>query len=46
VSVKFLLDTNVVSEPLRIASVHHLMLITANKTDLRAFKGLRIQSWA
>ena len=29
-----------------IASVHDLMLVTANKADFRGFKGLRVQSWA
>jgi tRNA(fMet)-specific endonuclease VapC len=29
-----------------IASVHDLMLVTANKADYRGFKGLRVQSWA
>lgn len=29
-----------------IASVHDLVLVTANKTDFRGFKGLRVQSWA
>ena len=29
-----------------IASVHELMLVTANKADYREFKGLRVQSWA
>jgi len=29
-----------------IASVHDLVLVTANKADFRGFKGLRVQSWA
>jgi tRNA(fMet)-specific endonuclease VapC len=29
-----------------IASVNDLVLVTANKADLRGFRGLRVQSWA
>ena len=29
-----------------IACVHDLVLITTNKIDFRAFKGLRVESWA
>ncbi len=29
-----------------IAQVNDLILITANKSDFRRFKGLRVQSWA
>jgi tRNA(fMet)-specific endonuclease VapC len=29
-----------------IASVNDLVLVTANKTDFRGFKGLRVQNWA
>ena len=28
-----------------IASVNDLVLVTANKTDFRGFKGLRVQTW-
>ena len=29
-----------------IASVNELVLVTANKSDFRGFRGLRVQSWA